>query len=314
MIAWGINALNHGSSLAVFQNDLLLSNKFDKSDELLFDTVDDALKIGKPNVIYWYERPFLKKTRQLYAGQWRRAFDLSVLPKRYLNTLGFNSTKIIYTPHHASHAAAGYYTSPFDNCAVVVLDAIGEWECATIWQGKDNQLKKLWSKSYPNSLGLFYSAFTDLIGYRPILEEYKLQNDSQLGNSKLYEKELKSYIDGTLLMKKNLHKGVRDWPYTVFDKNRRHIAAAVQTAFEIQIQKIMDLAQELTKSNSLVYMGGCAMNSLANKKIVEKKFKHIWSLPQPGDPSSSIGAVLYHTKQRLTNLDLGLVKHIEVRV
>ena len=314
MIVWGINALNHGSSLAVFQNDLLLSNKFDKSDELLFETVDDALKIGKPETIYWYERPLLKKTRQLYAGQWRRAFDLSVLPKQYLKTLGFDNTKIKYTPHHASHAAAGYYTSPFNDCVVVVLDAIGEWECATIWQGKNNELKKLWSRSYPNSLGLFYSAFTDLIGYQPILEEHKLQKDSALGNPNLYEKTLRSYIDETLILKKNLHKGVTDWPYIIIDRNRKHVAAAVQSAFEIQIEKIMDLAKELAGSDNLVYMGGCAMNSFANKKIVEKKFKHIWSLPQPGDPSSSIGAVLYHTKQRLTNLDLGLVKQIEVRV
>lgn len=314
MIHWGINALNHGSSLAVFQNSSLLSNRFDHSDTLSNDCLNSALQYGQPDKIFWYERPYVKKFRQLRAGQFRRFLDINAIPTVYLKSIGIKSIPIIYTPHHASHASAGYYTSPFDDCVVVVLDAIGEWECATIWQGKNNELKKLWSRSYPNSLGLFYSAFTDLIGYQPILEEYKLQKDSELGNPNLYEKELRSYIDGTLILKKNLHKGVTDWPYIIFDKNRRHIAAAVQSAFETQIQKIMDLAKELTGSDNLVYMGGCAMNSLANKKIVEKKFKHIWSLPQPGDPSSSIGAVLYHTKQRLTNLDLGLVKHIEVRV
>ena len=60
-------------------------------------------------------------------------------------------------------------------------------------------------------------------------------------------------------------------------------------------------------------MGGCDMNSAANKNEVEPRFKYLWSLPNPGDPSSAIGAVLYHTKQRIQP-SLGVVKHIEIRV
>jgi predicted NodU family carbamoyl transferase len=84
--------------------------------------------------------------------------------------------------------------------------------------------------------------------------------------------------------------------------------------FEEQIELIMNKAKELTDSDCLVYMGGCAMNSKANKTVVKPMFKYIWSLPNPGDPSSSIGAVLYHTKQRVRDIDLGVVKHIEIRV
>jgi len=61
-------------------------------------------------------------------------------------------------------------------------------------------------------------------------------------------------------------------------------------------------------------MGGCAMNSQANKNVVEPMWKHIWSLPNPGDPSSSIGAVLYHTKQREWKYNFGVAKHIAIRV
>jgi predicted NodU family carbamoyl transferase len=61
-------------------------------------------------------------------------------------------------------------------------------------------------------------------------------------------------------------------------------------------------------------MGGCAMNSKANKIVVEPKFKYIWSLPNPGDPSSSIGAVLYHTKTREWNYKWDPVKHIAINV
>jgi predicted NodU family carbamoyl transferase len=58
-------------------------------------------------------------------------------------------------------------------------------------------------------------------------------------------------------------------------------------------------------------MGGCAMNKTANKRIVEPMFKYRWSLPNPGDPSSSIGAVLYHTKEKIEWTG-PLAKHIEI--
>jgi predicted NodU family carbamoyl transferase len=72
-------------------------------------------------------------------------------------------------------------------------------------------------------------------------------------------------------------------------------------------------AKELTRADCLVYMGGCAMNSAANKNEVERKFKYRWSLPNPGDPSSAIGAVAYHTKQRIRQ-DWAPVKHLAINV
>lgn len=313
MIIWGINALNHGSSLSVFRNGELLSHTFNRTDELERSTITQALNYGGPNQICWYERPWLKKLRQLKAGQYDTALDMSVIPRMYLNSQGLHYAQIIYTPHHASHAAAGYYTSPFDRCAVVVLDAIGEFECATIWEGYDGKLVKRWSRSYPNSLGLFYSAFTKLIGYQPIVEEYRLQEDSHLGNPYHYYREVSAYFDGPLRMTENLHRGIRSWPYPITsDQDRYDIAAAVQKVFEQQVDTVMMIAKNLTGYDSLVYMGGCAMNSRYNKKLSER-WRRVWSLPNPGDPSSSLGAVLYHTKQRIS-ADLGIVKHLEISV
>jgi predicted NodU family carbamoyl transferase len=88
----------------------------------------------------------------------------------------------------------------------------------------------------------------------------------------------------------------------------------VQEQFEIQVGGVMRIAKGMTGSDNLVYMGGCAMNSAANKNEVEPKFKYIWSLPNPGDPSSSIGAVLYHTKHRVQNYNFGVAKHIRISV
>jgi carbamoyltransferase len=314
MISWGINALNHGSSLSVFRNNKLLSNEFHHSDELSHDILTNGLKYGYPERIYWYERPWIKKIRQMRAGQWSRAFDLSILPRNFIDSLGFKEIPISYTPHHASHAAAGYYTSSFNHCVIVVLDAIGEFECATIWEGRDGNLKKLWGRNYPDSLGLFYSAFTDLIELTPVLEEYKLQQLSRLGDPNRYYIEVSGYFKSIVSLKKNLHRGVLDWPYEITEGSKPDIAAAVQRVFEEQVSSVMDMAKNIVSSDNLVYMGGCAMNDQANKSFVEPKFKRIWSLPQPGDPSSSIGAVLYHTKQRQSNYDFSVAKHIKISV
>ena len=315
MINWGINALNHGSSLAVFKDSQLLSNNFRKEDELDTSVITEALHQGAPDRIFWYERPWIKKARQLKAGQYNRAFDMSVLPRRYLNKIRVHYAPITYTPHHGSHAAAGYYTSPFNHCAVVVLDAIGEFECATIWNCFHGEMKKVWSRSYPNSLGLFSSAFTDLLGMTPIQDEYLLQQMAEKGDPQHYKYDIRNYISGSLEANKNMHKGILDWPYNITNEQDRYdIAASVQAEFESQVDSIMTTARLLTNADCLVYMGGCAMNSRANKLVVEPKFKYIWSLPNPGDPSSSVGAVLYHTKQREWKYDFGVAKHIAISV
>jgi carbamoyltransferase len=316
MITWGINALNHGSSLAVFENGRLINWSSCSSDKLDRSIILEGIKNGGPGQVFWYEKPLLKKVRQLRAGQWNRAIDFSVMPKNYLKQAGLGYAQLRYTPHHASHAAAGYYTSPFNNCAVVVLDAIGEFECASIWQGQYGELKRLWSSSYPNSLGLFYSAFTQLINLKPVEQEHLLQQMAEQGDPDRFYTTVKDYFDYSRPVKltKNLHRGVLDWPYTINTlSDQCDIAAAVQRVFEEQVIKVMTLAKQLTGSDSLVYMGGCAMNSRANQKI-SSMWKYQWSLADPGDPSSAVGAVLYHTKHREWNYKFGTVKHLEIRV
>ena len=315
MIEWGINALNHGSSLAVIKEGELISNKSSLNDELDPSSIFEALCHGAPDRIFWYERPWIKKARQLRAGQYRRAIDLSVLPSKYLKDINLHYAPITYTPHHGSHAAAGYYTSPFNHCAVVVLDAIGEFECATIWEGKHSEMRKVWSRSYPNSLGLFYSAFTHALGMTPIQDEYKLQQMSEKGNPLFFYYRVEKYFTGLLELNYNFHKGVKDQKFYIDSiEDECNLAAAVQLVFEEQIEMIMHKAKELTGADSLVYMGGCAMNSKANKKVVEPKFRYRWSLPNPGDPSSSIGAVLYHTKHREWDYKFGVANHIAISV
>jgi len=315
MIVWGVNALNHGSSIAVVGGkDTVHWIRNNSSDRLTSEMVKEAIDYSGyrgPSTIAWYERPLVKKTRQLYAGQWDAAMDMSVMPSNYLRSMNLRYPKVVYHPHHKSHAAAGFFTSPFNQAIVVVLDAIGEWESASIWLGSGTKLTKLWSASYPNSLGLFYSAFTKLIGFKPLAEEHLLQQLSDQGDFKRYYFKVKGYFDAPMTLNRNLHRGVWDWDEPVTDENRADIAAAVQTVFEEQVDWVMALAHSYTSIDNLVYMGGCAMNSKYNKKL-NRQWKGIWSLPDPGDGSSAIGAALLTTNQRI-NCNLGIVKHLELQ-
>ena len=300
MIQWGINALNHGSSIAVFNGNYYKNYTY-SSDRLTSEIVDSIIQEhGSPERVYWYERPWVKKCRQLYAGQWSHALDMSVVPSLHLAEVGINAP-VTYTAHHASHAAAGYYTSPYDECAVIVLDAIGEFESATIWHGSNNQLKKVWSRSYPHSLGLFYSAFTHLCGLTPVRDEGKLEKLSAEGDPEQYYDTVRDYIRGDLILTRNLHRGVQDWPYEIEDEQDiKDIAAAVQRVFEEEISGIVGMARRFINSDNLVFMGGCAMNRGARGMI---DYARVWTLPNPGDPSSSIGAVAYHLKQKVVDMN-----------
>lgn len=302
MITWGINALNHDISIAVFEGTELKRFEcvkgIDRDSGIIRRSLDGSSGRG-PSVIAWYERPWLKKTRQLYAGQYDAAFDMSVVPSRWLKSHGLSYPKIKYFPHHKSHAAAGFFTSPFNEATIVVLDAMGEWESATIWQGQGTNLKKLWSRSYPNSLGMFYSAFTQLIGYKPVAEEHLLQRDSDNGDPKRYYKLVRDYFDGIVSLRYNLHCGVLDWPEPIVTTQDKYdIAAAVQRVFEEQADIVMLIARRLSESRNLVYMGGCAMNSKYNKYL-STQWDNVWSLPNTGDPSSAIGAALLSLNARI---------------
>ena len=302
MITWGINALNHDASIAVVKNGELIFWR--RSAEytgvrgdphLAKDLIRDAIRAGGekgPDRVAWYERPWLKKTRQFWAGQYRWAFDWNEIPTKYLGSLGLSYPRMRYYPHHLSHAAAGALTSAFEQGTVVVLDAMGEWESSTIWSFEGTRFRKLWSRSYPTSLGLFYSAFTHLIGLTPVAEEHILQQMSSRGDPDRYFDDVYRYWSADWRLRENLHRGVRTWPHEIkTEQDRCDIAAGVQRMFELQASLIMDRACQLADSRNLVYMGGCAMNSQFNQKL-DHWWERVWTPPIPGDSSSAIGAAL----------------------
>ena len=117
-----------------------------------------------------------KKFRQAFAGQWDLAMDMDELPRRYIdeNFPRLKGLPIKYQSHHYTHAASGYFTSKYQDAAVVVIDLMGEWETLTIWDAQGDNLKQVYSQDYPDSVGLFYSAMTQRLGLKPQEDEYIL--------------------------------------------------------------------------------------------------------------------------------------------
>ncbi len=292
----GINCLNHDAAVSVIEDGKIIfaahseRTSRQKNDMYLNDEIiRQALKYGNPDQIAYYERPWIKKSRQLYAGQYNEVFNLNNLPSKYLRKW-FKDYKINYIDHHLSHAAAGYYTSPYKEAAILVIDGIGEWDVLTLWHGKGENIKKLFSIKYPHSLGLFYSAATQAIKLKPCEEEYILMGMSGWGKDKHWKQlEEDLFKTGELLkLKYNLHKGLGSYMdgWEQFD-----VAASTQTLTEHILDRIVKYVHKvLPNVENLVYMGGCALNCVANGKILPQYYDNIWIMPNPGDAGSSLGA------------------------
>ena len=263
---------------------------------------EEAFRYGKPDSIIYYENPWNKKLRQAFAGQWDDALQWPTVKTNLRYFTGLSDIPVYYADHHESHAAAGFATSPFQSAAVVVVDAIGEWDTMSIWHAREDwdgevEYVKLWSNKYPHSIGLMYSAFTQRVGLKPLDEEYILMGMSAFGNGKLSSTIKSDLISDPWRLKfsKNMHLGIeKDY---LKDSKDTDIAAGVQVLTEELLDVVFRKARELTGESSVVFMGGVALNCVANRNI-GKYFEDIWIMPNPGDAGSSLGAaaILQGTK------------------
>ena len=296
----GINALNHDASISLIDNGEVVfaahSERYSgiKNDSELHAAIfADMYRYGKPDKVAYFERPWLKKYRQLKAGQYNEVFQLDNTPKKYLKRY-IGELPINYVQHHQSHAAAGYYTSPYDEACIVNIDAIGEFETATIWYAWGSHFEKRWSMTYPQSLGLFYSAVTQRLGLKPQEDEYILMGMAAYGQ---VNEKIKSEL--RRLLHHNLHRGCLGWDSKYYPDDgseqwKFNIAANTQSVIEEEIQKIFLKAKELVpETDNCVYMGGVALNCVANSIIARDHYPKLWILPNPGDAGSSLGCAAY---------------------
>jgi len=269
-----------------------------KNDENFCTPLIRELQQYNPiDTVAYYERPLFKQLRRWRAGQkfqWNRLKLKSIIHDQ-IGRAGWDDVKHYHSyNHHLSHAAGGFQTSPFDRATVVVIDAIGEFETITIWGAEYDsngvaKYTRLYRQVYPHSIGLFYSAITERVGLHPLDEEYITMGMSAWGQSSWYPLMANQVIEDfeEIRFKNNLHVG---FDKTFLEAARdEDIAAAAQFLAEELIQNVVHRAKQTGWSNNLVYMGGVALNCLANRHL-GKYYENIWIMPAPGDAGSSLGA------------------------
>lgn len=234
--------------------------------------------------------------------------------------------KIKYIEHHRSHIASGFLVSPFDNAAVVSVDGFGDLTSLMTGVGNQNHIRISGRVGFPHSLGLFYTAMTQFLGFWDYGDEYKVMGLSAYGKPKHYDK-LKNVVktkpnglfeldtdyflhvsQGVDMLWNNIKPSIgklfsermeellgpaRQKQESV-DGRFQDIAASVQKVYEDTLFHILNDLHDKTHMDNLVLTGGCAQNSLANGKIYKNtSFKNIYVPPAAHDAGCAVGAAFY---------------------
>ena len=239
--------------------------------------------------------------------------------------------KIKNIEHHRSHIASAFFASPFDKAACLSIDGSGDFSTTMIGIGSGNDIKILDSADFPHSVGIFYTAFTQLLGFPHYGDEYKVMGMAPYGEAKyldklsdvvrltndgLFKLNLSYFITGTqgvitygddntpivapLYSSKMITAfgapRKKDEPLNQYHKD---LAASVQQFTEKIIFHILEHLHKRTGIDNICIAGGVAQNSVANGKILSNtSFKNIY-IPSAGhDAGISMGAALY-TQHRL---------------
>lgn len=180
------------------------------------------LKPEQADLVVFYEKPFLKYHRLLnsYLRYFPRSWPAltEALHRFFSNKMWIRQTiarrlkispkRVLFVPHHLSHAASAFFASPFDEAAIVTLDGVGEWATGAIAHGSSsaaqdgqNSIRMLREMCYPDSLGLLYSVFTAYLGFEVNEGEYKVMGMAPYGQPRYLDeiqKVIEIYPDGSI--------------------------------------------------------------------------------------------------------------------
>ena len=288
--------------------------------------------------VVFYEKPFVKFERMLLtamgtfprsASVFRESMQRWISDKLWIKSmmskrLEVPGSKLLFADHHMSHAACSYFTSPFEESAILTVDGAGEWSTSTMGVGKGNQITLHKELRFPHSLGLLYSAFTAYCGFEINEGEYKLMGMHPYGKpqycDKIYE-ILNVAEDGSLWHDMKYfayHYSTNDTLTPAFEEHFGRprsdpklqdksldpyycdMAASIQRVTEeILLKMVTNLHQE-TGMKALCMAGGVALNSVANYKVLRNgPFEDLYIHPAPGDDGGCVGAAYWAYNQHL---------------
>jgi len=227
--------------------------------------------------------------------------------KKFAQQFGPTKAKMRFVDHHLAHAISAYAYSGIDDAAVVVMDGRGAWEATTVWHGHDGRLDPVLMIPFPDSVGYFYSAFTEFLGFQPNSDEWKVMGLAPYGKPGV---DLSPFIDLKAAPYRVLTKqlnangttasadmaallGPARVAETDIDERHKNIAYAVQDACEIAMMNVVRMAIEKTGSRNVCLAGGVALNSKANGKIAASGLvDRFFVQPAASDDGVALGAAL----------------------
>ncbi|OGF59734.1 MAG: hypothetical protein A2Y62_05110 [Candidatus Fischerbacteria bacterium RBG_13_37_8] len=246
--------------------------------------------------------------------------------KGILEKHGFEG-KFYYVPHHNAHAAACFYSSSFLESAILVIDGVGEHATTSLYHGKANSINLLQQYYYPDSLGLFYAAITEYLGFKNNDGEGKVMGLAPYGLPEYYNK-----MKDCLFLNQNNYKidtsyfdFAHRWFTKKFEKefgparienepiteHHYNIAASAQKILEEKIWHFCQELKRITQSDNLCYTGGVSLNCQANHFIWSRKdFKTYYFFPAAYDAGTSLGAALFAFKDILNCSDAYSFEHV----
>jgi len=242
--------------------------------------------------------------------------------RRFVEQFGAPKVRRRFVDHHLAHAISAYAYSGFEESAVVVMDGRGAWEATSIWRAASGRLEHLLTIPFPDSLGLFYSAFTEYLGFQPNSDEWKVMGLAPYGEPGV---QLDTFIDAAAApyrvyakrLRSNGNRsstlsllGTRREPESDIDARHKNIAYSVQDACEKAMMNVVHMAIEKTRCRNLCLAGGVALNSKANGKILASGLvDQMFVQPAASDDGVALGAALAPYLDRCGRLPNKAMRH-----
>ncbi len=362
MYILGLNAYHADSSAALFKDGVMIAASEEErfrrvkhwagfpSEAIKFCLQDAGISIDQVDHIAIGRDPKAKILKKLFFAAAHPRIGLRAIQNRFLNAKKIASIskefailfpgvdeervkrKIHNVEHHHAHLASAFYASPYEEAALLSIDGSGDFTTTMLGMGNGASIEEIMSIDFPHSIGVFYSAFTQYLGFPHYGDEYKIMGLAPYGNPQytnklsdvvkltndgLFELNLSyfSVTRGNVISYGDDHIPRVDQLYSpkladLFGPERgkneplsqfhKDIAASVQRYTEEIIFHLLHGLHKRTNLTTLCLAGGVAQNSVANGKITRNTpFKNVY-IPSAGhDAGISMGAALFVHHQTL---------------
>ncbi len=237
-----------------------------------------------------------------------------LLVNHLLNLKRGKPIKIKYIDHHLSHAASAFLVSPFEEAAIMTIDAIGEWATTMFSLGKDNKIRILKEIYFPHSWGTLYALVTKYLGFTPYDDEYKVMGLASYGEPEYldtFRKLVEFKPKGEFRLNPSYFNKPFKGPdffskkfYSIFgfprlegepiERRHMNIAASLQKILEECALHMAEHLYQETKEKNLCIAGGVGLNCCMNGKLLkEGPFERIYIQPASHDAGCALGAAFY---------------------